>query len=236
MATFEEIRDLPIIQLALDDLKCHLPQNFSYHSIEHTKNVMKTVYDLAVADNLSSRKVELLVVAAAYHDWGYLERSRRNEPIGARKAIWEMIKSGGYSLGEMIGVARAILATALEKNKNDVMVQNPRTELGKYLCDADLSSFGRTSFFLDSLNVLREIGGPNISNGAELLDNNDKVLPFLKSTLTMMKAHQYQTKAAKDAFNEQKETNVKNLSDLVRAVKGNNTEDVSRIFSSMTNT
>lgn len=232
---YNNIVAFPIIKRALEDLK-NLDPNLSYHSIEHTINVMKTVYDLAVADNLSPRKVELLVVAAAYHDWGYLAKSSDNEPIGARKAVWEMIKSGNYFLSGMVEVGRAISATALEKNKDGVLVQNPKTELGKYLCDADLSGFGKPRFFNDSLNVLKEPNGPNISNGADLLTNKDEVLSFLKSTITMVEAHTYQTPAAKAAFDSQKVVNTQLLRDLVSAVENSDAEQVNSIFNSMTNT
>lgn len=232
---YNNIKAFRIIERALEDLG-NLDKNLSYHSIKHTENVMKTVYDLAVADNLSPRKVELLVVAAAYHDWGYLETSRHNEPIGARKAVWEMIKSGKYFLSGMVEVGRAISATALEKNKDGVLVQNPRTELGKYLCDADLSGFGRPRFFNDSLNVLKEMNGPNISNGADLLNNKDKVLSFLQSTLTMMEAHTYQTPAAKADFDSQKEVNTQRLRDLVSALENNDQVQVNSIFDLMTKT
>jgi hypothetical protein len=197
---------------------------------------MKTVYDLAVADNLSPRKVELLVVAAAYHDWGYLEKSSDNEPIGARKAVWEMIKSGNYFLSGVVKVGRAILATALEKNKDGVLVQNPRTELGKYLCDADLSGFGRPGFFNDSLNVFEETKKIKILNGEELLAKKNEVLPFLNFTLSIIKAHTYQTPAAKAAFDSQKEVNTQRLCDLVSALKNNDKDEVNRIFDQMTNT
>jgi hypothetical protein len=236
MHALENIIELTIIQRALYDIACHLPDNLFYHSIEHTKNVMQTVYDLAVADNLSPRKIEILVVAAAYHDWGYLETSAHNEPIGAKKAVSEMTNIGGYSSTETSEVESAILSTALEKNKDGVLVQNPRTELGKYLCDADLSGFGRPRFFNDSLNVLKERNGPNISNGADLLNNKDKVLSFLQSTLTMVEAHTYQTPAAKADFDSQKEVNTQRLRDLVSALENNDQVQVNSIFDLMTKT
>lgn len=147
-----------------------------------------------------------------------------------------MINIGGYSSAETDEVESAILATALEKNQDGVLVQNPRTELGKYLCDADLSGFGRPRFFNDSLNVLKETKKIKILNGEELLAKKNEVLPFLNFTLSIIKAHTYQTPAAKAAFDSQKEVNTQRLRDLVSALGNNDKVKVNIIFDLMTKT
>lgn len=231
----DALKKLPIINRAIEDLSSRLPENLHYHSLEHTLNVMESVYKLAVADSLPPRHGELLVIAAAYHDWGYIESSKNNEPIGARKAIFEMMKSGGYSLAEMVAVGRAIMSTAIEKNEDGVMVQNPRMRFGQYLCDADLSGFGKPGFFNDSLNVLGEIFKEEISSVEDLNRNKQKVLPFLNSTLAMMRAHNYQTPAACLAFNQQKKVNIGRLDELIKALNGTEQPKINEAFNLLIN-
>jgi uncharacterized protein len=231
MPSFDELKELPIVKTALDDLGERLPDNLHYHCLQHTLNVIEEVYGLAVKGNLNPNDVELLVVAAAEHDWGYLERTKNNEPIGAREAVLGMMKSGGYSLPDMIGVGRAILATALEKRDDGVMVQNPRTEFGRYLCDADLSGFGRERFFRDSLNVLNEIMGFPVTDPAEL--KNEQVSGFLKGTLRMVEAHHWHTPAAAEMYGEQKAKNVENLKGLVKAIDDSNDREIARLWGLM---
>jgi hypothetical protein len=146
-----------------------------------------------------------------------------------------MMKSGGYSLAEMVAVGRAIMSTAIEKNEDGVMVQNPRTRFGQYLCDADLSGFGKPGFFNDSLNVLGEIFKEEISSVEDLNRNKQKVLPFLNSTLAMMRAHNYQTPAACLAFNQQKTVNIGRLDELIKALNGTEQPKINEAFNILIN-
>lgn len=229
--SFEELKELPLVNRALTDLAEGLPQKLSYHSLQHTLNVMEEVYNLAVHDKLGADDVELLVIAAADHDWGYLERNLDNEPIGARKAVWEMMKSGGYSLPEMFGVGRAILATALERRENGVMVQRPHSELGRYLCDADLTGFGKDRFFQDTLNVLKEVKGKEVNVPEDLSNDSDGAIKgFLRDTLRMIEAHHWQTNAATEMYQDKKAANVENLQGLVDALERNDSDAIQRFW------
>ena len=57
---------------ALELLK-RIPPIYPYHSIEHTLYVLETSLKIANHYSLSDLDIELIQIAALYHDTGYLE-------------------------------------------------------------------------------------------------------------------------------------------------------------------
>ena len=62
------IKALPIVVQILTRLSKELSPDLCYHSVEHTEEVLKEVVRYGVIDGLTNREIELLGIAAAYHD------------------------------------------------------------------------------------------------------------------------------------------------------------------------
>ena len=127
----------------LATLKQELHSSLDYHNVEHTLDVLEQVLCLADLAQLPERERELLVVAAMYHDAGFLHQKALNEPIGAELAAKAMSTTGGYTKREIKTVKHMILDTTLLM---DDCAQISNTELSPYLLDADLSNLGRQCF------------------------------------------------------------------------------------------
>src|SRR5215211_3438628 len=54
-------------------LEKDLPAHLTYHNAQHTKEVIHVTHQLAEAEKLSGREMEILRTAALYHDAGFLE-------------------------------------------------------------------------------------------------------------------------------------------------------------------
>ncbi len=186
------LRAKPIISSILSKLKKELPNNLAYHSVEHTEEVLQEVIVFATYDNKTQREVELLAVAAAYHDAGFLELYNQNEPIGAMMAEKAMRESGEYSAEEQAQVKSMILDTALKQAGG--LHQEASTDLAKYLLDADLANYGRKDFFIKLDQLVMETD----TTRAELL----------QKTLTLGRNHDWQTEAARTLRQPQKERNL----------------------------
>ena len=175
-----------------------LPSDIKYHDADHTvhptKGIVASADRIAISENISDYDRELLIVAAYFHDTGYIREYEKNEPIAARLA-GRILKLIGYIPNEIVKVQKMILSTDLECE--------PKTHLEKILCDADLDHLGREDFFkLDGkVREGRRARGIDVSDEAK----------WYKGTLEFIKKHQYYTGSQKKLREKGKQKNIKRL-------------------------
>lgn len=175
----------PLADKILRELKDRLPPQLVYHSSEHTEDVIEEVRRFAIADALPAREIELLTIAAAYHDAGYLDAPAPNESFGAKRARRAMEEQGGFSSEEFALVEQAIMDTALQGEPPN-LTQCSSSRFSSYLLDADLANLGRSDFFECTDRVMREIGVVEAEERGK----------FLRNLLAFMSAHRWHTAAA----------------------------------------
>ncbi len=136
--------DLPIVaQKIILRLKEDLPSRLTYHGLPHTFEVIDESILLAETDNLAPEKIELLKIAAAFHDAGFLFKNGQNEYLAAKLAEREMKIDGNYNTSQIEEVMNCILSTKISKDYQRISL----SDLSKYLMDADLGNLGRADFF-----------------------------------------------------------------------------------------
>ena len=199
-----QLSALPVVHTVLTTLQRELPSNLRYHAASHTSDVFHEVLFFGFADELPARELELLAVAAAYHDAGFLEAPTRNEPIAAAMAEAALVKDGSFSAEERALVRQMILDTQLITTESGI-AQQPTTRLSRYLLDADLSNLGRKDFF-EKLELQREETG------------QDRSL-FLQRTLEFLNNHRWHTYIASRFREPQKEQNLAQLRSLADAAQ-----------------
>ena len=200
----EELGRHPIVSDTLALLSRELPTNLSYHALSHTEDVISEVIRFGVTDNLAPRELELLAIAAACHDMGFIKSPVMNEPIGAAYARAQMEKYGGFTPQEIDLVERMILDTALVDTGNGPR-QIASTDLSRYLLDADLSNFGRDDFFDKGELQRKELGQ----------DQN----VFRKNSYALLNSHRWLTNAARSLRQTKKELNLNLLKSMVLSHK-----------------
>ena len=129
-----------------------LSPKLHYHSIEHTKDVVRAVERYALMEGVTDEGLFLLKSAATYHDAGFVENYEKNEPIGARMA-GEILPKYGYSDQHIQLIEELIFVTQIP--------HKPKNKLEEIICDADLDYLGRDDFheIADRLRKeLREYG------------------------------------------------------------------------------
>lgn len=189
-----KIKKIPLVAQARALLRRRLPKGLVYHSAKHTDDVIREVLLFAQTDGLNEREIDLLVVAAAFHDTGFIDRFANNEPIGAERAVQAMNDGGGYSKREIALVRQMILDTKLRKTRRGPK-QISTTRLSGYLCDADVSNLGRTDFFRMAELVRKETG---------LLDKK----AFYQGLVKFIECHEWYTPAAQSLRENQKQANL----------------------------
>jgi predicted metal-dependent HD superfamily phosphohydrolase len=197
------VKDLlqhPIVSEAITRLERNLPTQLTYHSIEHSLDVIRESIGLASDDALSARETELLAIASAWHDIGYIHTPHNNEPLAAKSLCEYLQDNRDYSAEEISLLRQMILDTALIPQEK-TLIQSPSTNLSRYLLDADLANFGRDDFFEKSELQRKEVGAA--------------LEPFQKSTLALLQAHNWLTPAATRKWSAKKEANLKALVALI---------------------
>ncbi len=186
---------------ALHRLAEKLPKSLSYHSFDHTAEVLSYSRLFALADECSTRDLQLLEVAATFHDLGFLVERSRHEEVGADVASALLTHVGGFSSEETEMVHDMILDTKV-RTAEGWNFKRISTRLSPYLLDADVSNFGRQAFL----------------NKVELVRIELQALPtraFYQGVVEMLDAHHWHSTYAKENLQSTKDINRARLLELI---------------------
>jgi predicted metal-dependent HD superfamily phosphohydrolase len=181
-----------------------LSDKLHYHSIEHTKDVVRAVERLALMEGVTDEGLFLLKSAATYHDAGFVEQYEKNEPIGARLAE-EILPKYGYSEQHIQTIKELIYVTQIP--------HRPKNKLEEIMCDADLDYLGRDDFHEIADYLRRELREHGKLGSDRRWDEIQ--VEFLTS-------HRYFTETALRTRNKKKE---KNLSEVKERLQLNQYTD-----------
>jgi predicted metal-dependent HD superfamily phosphohydrolase len=109
-------------------LKDNLSNLYSYHNFNHTFNVVNAVIKLCEKEKVEDKDKEMLLVAAWFHDTGYLNGVENHEEKSVKIAT-EFLKEKEQSEEFIAEVSKLILATS--------KLYVPQTQLEKIIKDAD---------------------------------------------------------------------------------------------------
>ena len=111
-------------------LKDKLSNLFSYHNFNHTLTVVNAVKELCKKEEVNGEEKEMLLVAAWFHDTGYINGYENHEEESVKIAT-AFLKEKGQSDEFIANVSSLILATVKE--------YIPKTHLEKIIKDADFA-------------------------------------------------------------------------------------------------
>lgn len=182
-------------------ISAHFSEKICYHNIDHTLDVVEASELIGNASNMSEKDLELVLIAAWFHDTGYYLGNENHEDNSALIA-GEYLSSKGLSKTDIETVKNCILATKIP--------QQPKNLLEKVLCDADLYHLA-TDHFFEKSELLRQ----------EMMEEDQQM--SLKSWLNMssdfIQCHQYHTSYAKKYLCPKKASNLKLLEKKITAPK-----------------
>lgn len=187
---FSSIKYYKTERHVLTILQKNLSDKLYYHSINHTKDVVKAVERIALLEGVTDEGLFLLKTAAILHDAGFIERYEHNEPIGARMAT-EILPKYGYTEQHIKTIVELIHVTEIP--------HRPINKLQEIICDADLDYLGRDDFEKIADRLRRELREMNKID-------SDKAWDHLQ--VKFLNQHQYFTKTAKDTRQKKKEENM----------------------------
>ncbi|WP_374173701.1 Pycsar system effector family protein [Flavobacterium tructae] len=118
-------------------LKDKLSNLYSYHNFNHTLTVVNAVKELCKKEDVTAEEKEVLLVAAWFHDTGYINGYERHEEQSVKIAT-AFLKEKELSDEFITQVSDLILATVKE--------YIPKTHLEKIIKDADFAHLMGTEY------------------------------------------------------------------------------------------
>jgi len=192
--------------------KDKLSPNYIYHNFNHTLRVAHSARLIAKGEGVSAEDTETLMLAAWFHDTGYIEGPEEHEKRGG--ALAEIfLKENGYAEGKTEIVKNLIMAT--------VLTADPQNELEKIIKDADCAHFADVNYVALS-ELLREEWGLTQNKkftDLEWVRGNRKMLLYF---------HRYFTNYAKETLQPLKEANVAVLQASIMEMESEDAEPKKR--------
>jgi predicted metal-dependent HD superfamily phosphohydrolase len=165
------------------------PENV-YHNLGHTTEVVSAVKEIAAAEEVCDDDLELLRIAAWFHDSGYVKACKGHEEVSV-EYVKEFLQSINYPKDKIKKIESLICATK--------MPQSPKNHLEQILCDADLHHLGMKDFEEKGDLLRLEYEKKAI---AECSDQE-----WLEISERFFKNHNFFTSYAKEKFGIQKNIN-----------------------------
>lgn len=178
---FEQIYKKVIVRLEQD-----LPEYLTYHNAHHTAFVVEKAIMLAKEENITGKDLELVKIAALYHDTGFLSGHLEHEDLGCQIAAEEL----PYLLttDELDKICGMITATKIP--------QTPHNLLEKIVADADLFYLGTPNYQKFSKELFLEL------KHFDPLIDDDK---WLEIQVKFLSSHSYHTTYGKKILEPEKQ-------------------------------
>ncbi|NME69633.1 Pycsar system effector family protein [Flammeovirga aprica] len=141
-------------------------KDLPYHNVKHTERVVQAVREIGENEGLDERNIQLLEIAAWFHDTGYTQASCSNHEENSSK-ISKQFLDGKLTDEDIQTIQECIMATQLP--------QTPRNLMEQIICDADLAHLGTEDFNTFSEALRKEkseiVESGNISKSQWLMMN-----------------------------------------------------------------
>lgn len=181
-------------------LKEKLPPVNIYHDLNHTKQVVKNTKEIASNCDLTEKEMELIILAAWFHDTGFIKKYDDHESESAKIAEDFLVKNN-YDRKNISIIKECISKTNINFT--------PKTKLEKILCEADLLYLSKPNF-IPQANLLRK-EWENI--GIKYSERS-----WLELNINFMKNRPLFTKYGIKKYSKQREINIKELERLLSKV------------------
>jgi len=183
---------------------------YSFHNLKHIQRTVNAANLIAENSDLNKSDIEIVNLAAWFHDIGHLESYDGHEEKSAEIAEKFLVENN-YPIDKKIKVLECIRATKLSPS--------PKNILEKIIRDADIVHLGKKSFFKRNKELRKEWGK---ILGKEFTDDE-----WTKNDIEFFDSHDFYTDFAKSHFNEQKGKNLETIKKTMENNSGQKNTDVS---------
>ncbi len=192
-----------LVETYVTELLVTLPPHYTYHNLNHTKEVVKAVSIISNNESFSLKEQEILKIAAWFHDTGFINAYKGHEDESVKIAK-RFLKENDYQNEQILQVIDCILATKIN--------HKPKNNLEKAIRDADVCHLGCDDYF-SKLSLLKEEWEYVFQEKI-----NDK--KWYADNLNFLKNHQFQTHFCRHNFKQQKQKNLYKNFQKLAGLKG----------------
>ncbi|GAA4106994.1 hypothetical protein GCM10022393_01830 [Aquimarina addita] len=123
-----------------------LPNTFLYHNYLHTQRVVESAIEIMDHEKIDIKDKELVLIAAWFHDTGYIHTIKGHEEAGA-EIVKDFLKEEKVDSAMIQNITELILATKLTKKPTNI--------LEEIIKDADTSHLSK-DYFSEVSTLLKE--------------------------------------------------------------------------------
>lgn len=175
-----------------DLFKNDLPEKLLYHNLAHTEEVAEAAEELGKKSGLSDDELEVLVLAAWFHDTGYIKKYNGHEAESVKYAE-QFFAENNYPEEKKEQVSKLIMST--------VAGHTPHGLMEELLHDADITHIGRKRFFRKGELLRVEL--ENFNN------NKYTELEWEKKQYNFLVSNYFITEAGKEKYARRRVKNIK---------------------------
>ena len=179
-------------------LTTELSENCVFHTINHTLDVVSNAEIIGRYCKLDENSLNVLRICALFHDVGYVDAYNDHERFSAERAR-TYLYSKKIDPEIIDQVEKAILSTKTP--------QNPKDQISRILCDADLMNLTFDDYF-EQLDLMRKEWE---KVGKAKLNSHE----FHLSSLEFFQSHEYHSKYGKKVLQPKKEQTAEKIRNKV---------------------
>lgn len=172
----------------------HFGDKYVYHNLQHTQEVVAAAREIAATHELSEEDQKTLILAAWFHDTGYVFGKVDHE----RKSCEIIRDFFANQLAEQVdqeAICQLILSTKVGTP--------PEGVLQEILCDADLSHIGSANYWDKSARLRHEM---LLTEGKIMTE-----LEWVNFELNFMQNHKFNTEVGAGLYEKRKQKHIRTL-------------------------
>ncbi len=189
-------------KFTIEFFEANIPESFAYHSIEHTRFVVKMVEKIAIAEGVDDLRRSIVLIAAWFHDIGYAV-SYNNHEEESIKIVSKFLREKNAEEKYITEVEKCIKATIVGAHRE--------TLLEKIIADADHAHTGLESF-MELSNLFRK-------ETCNVSEKKQTKVEYWEKTLLFLKRIQFLTNYAKNNMEDQKNQNIEKVENRIEKLK-----------------
>jgi len=199
MAMEDTLTILEKAERAAFDVLITLPESMVYHNLSHTKEVVKAARKIGSYANLTEEEMEILLLAAWFHDTGFKYDYDLHEERSVEIAE-KFLAENNYPNSRAEKVISTIRSTRID--------QKPATLIERVLHDADFMHLSKKSYF-DKLMLLKN--ELERARGEKLID-----FEWFQENLKFLKSHEFYTEYGKTVLEPKVEKNINTQAKMLK--------------------
>jgi HD superfamily phosphodiesterase len=184
-----------------------LSVQYTYHNLQHTREVVAAAQLIAEKSNLSEDEQEIVLLAAWLHDAGYCCRYENHEEDSMRLAL-NFLDEHQTEISKTEKVLGCIRATRYP--------QQPHNLMEEVLCDADMYHITLDDYFERAEQLRQEL--------ANVKQKEISRRDWIATNREFMKSHLFFTHYGKTEMEAAKEQNIKKLKKALKEMENGHTD------------